>query len=103
MALKRPMPWPIRTSLPCCKWNSASICGLSGKRTGGTPLDIDYYFYAREAKNGGWSLSLLLELLHRGASSQLEWLEGKLLGYSDEQNDIALANYPADRLDQLNF
>lgn len=64
-----------------------------------TMLDIDYYFYARQGEE--WrveAFSLLLELLHRGAwCPQLEWLSGKLLGYSDEQNRYHLSRtYPSD-------
>ncbi|MEJ6785039.1 hypothetical protein [Aminobacter sp. Piv2-1] len=63
----------------------------------GVPLDVDYYFYAVPGEE--WRVeaySLLLELLHRGAwCSQLEWLQGRLLGYTDEQNEYHLARaYP---------
>lgn len=54
----------------------------------GSPVEIDYHFYARPGEE--WRVDaccLLLDLLHRGAwGPQLEWLQGKLLGYTDEQN-----------------
>ncbi|CAN7673290.1 hypothetical protein [Aminobacter sp. LjRoot7] len=60
-------------------------------------VDIDYYFYALPGEE--WRVEaclLLLEMLHRGAwCRQLEWLEGRLLGYTDEQNEYHLARaYP---------
>jgi hypothetical protein len=59
----------------------------------GATVDIDYWFYALKGQE--WRVeaySLLLELLHRGAwCSQLEWLQGKLLGYTDEQNSYHLS------------
>ncbi|WP_018429539.1 hypothetical protein [Hoeflea sp. 108] len=59
--------------------------------------EIDYYFYALPGEE--WRVEaylMLLELLHRGAwCRQLEWLEGRLLGYTDEQNEYHLARaYP---------
>ena len=59
--------------------------------------DIDYYFYALPGEE--WRVEaylMLLELLDRGAwCRQLEWLEGRLLGYTDEQNEYHLARaYP---------
>ncbi|MGX9119572.1 hypothetical protein ACWTU6_23355 [Mesorhizobium sp. BHbsci] len=76
------------------------------RRPDGTPVNIDYYFYALDDEE--WRVgaySLLLELLHRDAwCSQLEWLEGKLLGYTDEQNQYHLSRtYSADRVDHRAF
>jgi hypothetical protein len=66
----------------------------------GTPFNIDWYFYALAGEE--WRVeaySLLLDLSGRGAwCAQLEWLEGKLLGYTDEQNLYhLLRTYPKDR------
>jgi len=67
---------------------SEHVRTVQAKGPDGTVLDVDYYFYAREGEE--WrveAFSLLIELLHRGAwCPQLEWLQGKLLGYSDQQN-----------------
>jgi hypothetical protein len=76
------------------------------KGPGGTPIKIDYYFYALEGEE--WRVAsywLLLELLHRGAwCPQLEWLEGKLLGYTDEKNRYHLSQmYPVAEIDRLGF
>lgn len=78
---------------------------FEAKGPGGTRLNIDYYFYAREGE--AWrveAFSLLLELLYRGAwCPQLEWLSGKLLGYTDEQNRHHLSRtYPSDQLEHIN-
>lgn len=83
---------------------SEHVRTFQAKGPNGTELDIDYYFYACLGEE--WRVEafcLLIELLHRGAwCPQLEWLQGKLLGYSDEQNRYHLSRtYPADRLDQL--
>jgi len=66
----------------------------------GTPFNIDCYFYAIAGEE--WRVeaySLLLDLLGRGAwCPQLEWMQGKLLGYTDEQNLYHLSRmYPNDR------
>ncbi|KAA3450923.1 hypothetical protein C7I87_09330 [Mesorhizobium sp. SARCC-RB16n] len=63
----------------------------------GATLDIDYWFYALKGEE--WRVeaySLLLDLLHRGAwCPQLEWQQGKLLGYTDEENLYHLSQtYP---------
>ena len=65
----------------------------------GTPCNIDVYLYAAAGEE--WRVeaySLLLELLYRGAwCPQLEWLEGKLLGYTEEQNRFHLSRtYPVE-------
>ena len=75
-------------------------------RPDGTALNIDYYFYAVDGE--AWRVeaySLLLELLHRGAwCSHLEWLQGRLLGYTDEQNRYHLSRtYSAERIDHRDF
>ncbi len=72
------------------------------RRSDGSPLTIDYYLYAVRGEE--WRVNayaLLLELQYRGAwCSQLEWLEGKLLGYTDEQNLYHIARtFPEDRRD----
>lgn len=67
----------------------------------GAKLDIDYWFYTLRGEE--WRIeaySLLLELLHhRGPwCSQLEWLQGKLLGYTDQENLHHLSRtYPEDQ------
>jgi hypothetical protein len=79
---------------------------FQAKGPDGIALDIDYYFYARQGEEWRVEASvLLLDLLHRGAwCPQLEWLQGKLLGYTDEQNRYHLSRtYPTDKLDHLNF
>ncbi|MEI9428813.1 hypothetical protein [Mesorhizobium sp. Cs1299R1N3] len=63
----------------------------------GATLNIDYWFYALKGEE--WRVeaySLLLDLLHRGAwCPQLEWQQGKLLGYTDEENLYHLSQtYP---------
>jgi hypothetical protein len=54
----------------------------------GSPLQIDYWFYAVPGEE--WRVEafcLIIGLLHRGAwCPQLEWLEGTLLGYTEEQD-----------------
>lgn len=56
-------------------------------RADGAPVDVDYYFYAMPGED--WRVDaycLLLELLHRGEwSASLEWMEGRLLGYTNAQ------------------
>lgn len=67
----------------------------------GATLDIDYWFYTLRGEE--WRVeaySLLLDLLHhRGPwCPQLEWLEGKLLGYTDQENfDHLSRTYPDDQ------
>jgi hypothetical protein len=63
----------------------------------GSPYNIDYYFYALNGEE--WRVEaycLLLEMLHRrGWCSHLEWLQGTLLGYTEEQNRYhLLRTYP---------
>lgn len=70
---------------------------FESSRPDGAPFDIDYYFYALDGE--GWRVEaycLLLEMLHQqNWCSQLEWLQGKLLGYTDEQNKYHLSRkYP---------
>ncbi|QKC82352.1 hypothetical protein [Mesorhizobium sp. NZP2077] len=79
---------------------SEHIRSFTRRLPDGSPLDIDYYFYSRRGEE--WRVEaflLLLDLMGRGAwCSQLEWLEGKLLGYTDEQNLYHLSRtYPKDR------
>ncbi|MDX8481184.1 hypothetical protein RFN28_22365 [Mesorhizobium sp. VK24D] len=66
----------------------------------GAALDIDYWFYTLKGEE--WRVEaywLLIELLHRNAwSPQFEWLVGKLLGYTDQENILhLLKTYPEDR------
>jgi hypothetical protein len=66
----------------------------------GATLDIDYWFYTLRGEE--WRVEaylLLLELMHRGPwCPQLEWLEGTLLGYTDEENLYHLSQaYPEDQ------
>ena len=66
----------------------------------GVAVDIDYWFYTLKGEE--WRVDaywLLIEFLqNRGWCPQFEWLEGKLLGYTDQQNDYhLLRKYPADR------
>jgi hypothetical protein len=73
---------------------------VSTHRPDGTPIEIDRYFYALKGKE--WRVEaycLLLDLLQRGGwCPQLEWLEGKLLGYTDEQNAYHLSRaYPTNQ------
>lgn len=79
---------------------SEHVRTIARRMPDGSPLDIDYYFYTLHGEE--WrveAFSLLLDLMGRGAwCSQLEWLEGKLLGYGDEQNLHHLSRaYPEDR------
>lgn len=63
------------------------------RRPEGGSIDIDYYFYTLKGEE--WRVEayvMLLEALHQGNwCSHLEWLQGKLLGYTDEQNRYHLA------------
>jgi hypothetical protein len=73
---------------------------FQGRQPDGGPLTVHYYLYAVSGEE--WRVeaySLLLELLHCGAwCPQLEWLQGKLLGYTDEQNLYHISRtYPADQ------
>ncbi len=65
----------------------------------GTKFNVDYYFYALEGEE--WRVEaycLLLDMLHRFTwSPELEWLQGKLLGYTDEQNKYHLSRTFPDR------
>ena len=71
---------------------SENVRTFESSRKDGTSLDIDYYFYALDGEE--WRVNaycLLLEMLHRYTwSPELEWLQGKLLGYTDEQNKYHL-------------
>jgi hypothetical protein len=63
----------------------------------GSPVSIDYYFYALPGEE--WRVQaycLLLDMLHKtGWCSHLEWVEGTLLGYTEEQNQYHLSRrYP---------
>jgi len=66
----------------------------------GVAVDIDYWFYTLKGEE--WRVDaywLLIEFLqNRGWCPQFEWLEGKLLGYTDEENiHHLLRTYPADQ------
>lgn len=65
----------------------------------GRTIEVDHYLYALRGHE--WRIEAYLELLerrHRGGwNPHLEWLEGMLLGYTDEQNDYHLSRmYGAD-------
>lgn len=65
----------------------------------GAVVDIDYWFYTLRGEE--WRVEaywLLVDFLHRrGWCPQFEWLEGKLLGYTDQENIHHLSRrYPAD-------
>ena len=65
----------------------------------GVTVDIDYWFYTLKGEE--WRVEaywLLIDLLHhRGWCPQFEWLEGKLLGYTDQENiHHLLRTYPED-------
>ena len=59
----------------------------------GSRAEIDYYFYALPGEE--WRVPaycLLLDMLEkRGWCSHLEWLQGTLLGYTDQQNRFHLS------------
>lgn len=65
----------------------------SYRRPDGQTFDVDYWFYA--AKGEEWRVDaycLLLDILHKGSwCSHLEWLQGTLLGYTQEQNRYHLS------------
>lgn len=56
----------------------------------GTQIEVDYYFYTVSGEE--WRVPaycLLLDMLEkRGWCSHLEWLQGTLLGYTEEQNQF---------------
>lgn len=59
----------------------------------GSRVEIDYYFYT--LPNEEWRVPaycLLLDMLDkRGWCSHLEWFQGTLLGYTEEQNQYHLS------------
>ena len=54
----------------------------------GAPVDIDYWFYTLRGEE--WRVEAYWLLVNfrnsRGWCPQFEWLEGKLLGYADQEN-----------------
>lgn len=72
---------------------SEHVRTFQGHKQDGSSFDVDYYFYALEGEQ--WRVEaycLLLEMLHHHTwSPELEWLQGRLLGYTDEQNKYHLA------------
>lgn len=65
----------------------------------GATVDIDYWFYTLKGEE--WRVEaywLLIDFLHhRRWCPQFEWLQGKLLGYTDQENTHhLLRTYPAD-------
>lgn len=66
----------------------------SYRRPDGDRYDVDYWFYTTAGED--WRMEaycLLLDMLHKWGtwSSQLECLQGTLLGYTEEQNKFHLS------------
>ena len=72
---------------------SEHVRTFQSQRPDGSSIDIDYYLYALKGEE--WRVQaycLLIDMLrNRGWCSHLEWLEGTLLGYTEEQNQYHLS------------
>lgn len=72
---------------------SEHVRTFQSQRPDGSSVNIDHYFYTLKGEE--WRVQaycLLLNMLHnKGWCSHLEWLQGTLLGYTEEQNQYHLS------------